>query len=149
MKRTLFAALLVAPCLALPAMAEGMKPAKPAAPARVTWEQHFAKANTTHDGHLTLEQAKAGYPSLVKHFTDIDVGGKGFITEDDMRAWHALQRAQHPPAGDNKLRPRHAFQPKPMGHPPVKASTIGTVPKGTHTVGPDAPASREEGRAPG
>ena len=79
MKRTLLAALFVLPCLALPALAEDAGPATPAKSThtRVTWQQHFAQANSAHDGHLTLEQAKSGYPSLFRHFAEIDAGGEG------------------------------------------------------------------------
>ena len=147
MQRTVFAVMLVLPCLALPALADDPKPApQPATHARGTWEQHFTEANTTHDGHLTAEQAKAGYPTIAKHFAEIDTGGKGFVTLDDVRAWHKVQRAAHPPATENKLRPRNAYQPSVTPHPAVKASSQGTVPRPTTTVGPDAPRT---GGAPG
>jgi hypothetical protein len=79
---------------------------------RPKWEEHFDQANKAHDGHLTLEEAKAGYPTIAKHFQSIDVDGKGFVTLDNVRAWHALRRAtshlrQTP---DDELRPRRAFQ---------------------------------------
>ena len=121
----------------MPALAEDAKP-KPSPP-RLTWEQHFANANTAHDGHLTSEQAKAGYPSLFKHFADIDSGGKGFVTTEDVKAWHKAQRVRHQPEQENKLRPRHTFQPTTGAHPAIKASSQRVVPRGTATVGPDAP----------
>jgi hypothetical protein len=62
---------------------------------RATMDQRFTKANTTHDGHLTLVQAKAGYPTVVRHFTDIDVTKKGYITEADIRAWDKAERERH------------------------------------------------------
>jgi hypothetical protein len=62
---------------------------------RQTMAQHFEKANTTHDGHLTLEQAKAGYKSIVPHFAEIDRDKKGYITQDDIRAYYKQQRALH------------------------------------------------------
>ena len=110
MKRTLLAYLCTVPRLALPALVEGSKP-KPAQP-RLTWEQHFANANTAHDGYLTLEQAKAGYQSLFKDFADIDPGGKGFVTTEDVKTWHKAQRVRHQPKPDNKPRPRYTFQPR-------------------------------------
>ena len=70
-------------------------PAPASAPAphpRVSMDQRFANANTTHDGHLTLEQAKAGYPTVAKHFTQIDTAKRGYITEDDIRAWEKAER---------------------------------------------------------
>ena len=65
--------------------------AKPAHRTRLTWEQRFAQANTTNDGHLTLEQAKAGYATVARHFQDIDLDSKGYVTKDDVRAWHKVQ----------------------------------------------------------
>jgi hypothetical protein len=90
-------------------------PAKtPAAPAhhRMSWQERFAGANTTHDGHLTLEQAKAGYATVARHFSEIDAGKKGYVTQDDITAWHKQQRsARHhaPGSADNRLRPRPAL----------------------------------------
>jgi len=85
-------------------------PASAATPAphpRVSMDQRFTNANTTHDGHLTLDQAKAGYPTVAKHFTQIDATKKGYITEDDIRAWEKAERdrrheAQQPAATPNK-----------------------------------------------
>jgi hypothetical protein len=53
-------------------------------------------------------QAKAGYTTVAKHFTKIDATNKGYITEDDIRAWEqaarekcheAKQAATTPPMG--------------------------------------------------
>lgn len=82
---------------------------QPAAPARATpeartpahhhaapWERKFARANTSHDGHLTLEQAIRGYITIARHFKAIDTGSKGYVTIDDVRAWHQKRReARH------------------------------------------------------
>jgi hypothetical protein len=70
-------------------------------------DQRFTNANVTHDGHLTLDQAKAGYPTVAKHFVQIDATKKGYITEDDIRAWEKAERerrheAQQPAATPNK-----------------------------------------------
>ncbi len=77
------------------------KPA-PAVHHRETMEERFAKANATHDGHLTLVQAKAGYPIVAKRFTEIDAAKRGYVTEDDIRAWEKAERARReaakPPA---------------------------------------------------
>ncbi len=62
---------------------------------RLTMAQRFEQANVTHDGHLTLEQAKAGYKSVARHFAAIDVDKKGFVTEDDIRAYNKAQHALH------------------------------------------------------
>jgi len=86
-------------------------PATPAtAPAphpHVSMAQKFASANTTHDGHLTAEQAKGGYPAVARHFAEIDATKKGYITEDDIRTWEKAERerrhaTQQPAATPNK-----------------------------------------------
>jgi len=59
---------------------------------RETMDERFAKANTTHDGHLTLAQAKAGYPTVARHFTEIDTAKAGYVTEDQIRAWEKAER---------------------------------------------------------
>src|SRR4051812_42672354 len=59
----------------------------------MSWEERFTEANTSHDGHLTVEQAKLGYKTVARHFRDIDTDAKGFVTENDIRAWHAMQKA--------------------------------------------------------
>jgi hypothetical protein len=85
--------LLAAAMLALPAFADTTT-AKPTH-VRVTMPQHFEQANITHDGHLTLDQAKAGYKSIARHFAAIDQDKKGYITEDDIRAYNKAQRTLH------------------------------------------------------
>ncbi|WP_428488389.1 hypothetical protein [Rhodopila sp.] len=100
--------------MTLPAFADDT-PAqdKPAAHhARMTWEERFTQANLAHDGHLTLEEAKHGYHAIARHFGDVDVDGKGYVTENDIRAWHASQKTarEHLKAAEDPLRPRNAFQ---------------------------------------
>src|SRR4051812_7055620 len=104
--------VLVLPC---PAVAQDAQPAAPAvekATKRLKWQERFAQANTAHDGHPTLDQAKAGYPAIATHFSSIDVDGKGYVTENDIRAWHALRRAAAhlSRSPDDELRPRNAYQ---------------------------------------
>ena len=75
-------------------------PAPPVATApaphhRETAEQRFTKANATHDGHLTLAQAKTGYPTVAKHFTEIDAAKKGYVTAEQIRAWEKAERELH------------------------------------------------------
>ena len=43
-------------------------------------EKRFNAANTTHDGKLTLEQAKAGMPRVAKNFDKIDTEKNGYVT---------------------------------------------------------------------
>jgi hypothetical protein len=83
----------------------------PAKRTHMSWEARFAEANTAHDGHLTLDEAKAGYKTVARHFHDIDTDGKGYVTENDVRAWHATQKAaRHAKEPDDLLRPRPALQ---------------------------------------
>lgn len=80
------------PILVVPALDRDIP--KPAGHApRVTWEQHFTRANPAHDGHLTLTEAKEGYPLVAEHFDDIDTDHKGYVTENDIRAWQIMRRA--------------------------------------------------------
>ncbi|MBS0561392.1 MAG: EF-hand domain-containing protein [Proteobacteria bacterium] len=67
--------------------------AAPAAKRHATLAQRFADANTTHDGHLTLDQARAGLPATARHFTAIDKDNKGYVTLDDIHAYYKAQRA--------------------------------------------------------
>lgn len=117
--------------------------AKPAPHHRMNWQQRFEQANTTHDGHLTLEQAKGGYPSIARHFTEIDSAGKGYVTEDDIRAWHKQRRSSHHarPSAENALQLRPAMQLTfPEAHP-FNASTTRMAPMSPGEVRdvPDVP----------
>lgn len=68
-------------------------PARPARPPRQTFKQRFDAANTTHDGKLTLEQAKAGrLPRIAANFDAIDTGRKGYVTLADIQAYNRAQR---------------------------------------------------------
>jgi hypothetical protein len=76
-------------------------PAPSGAPAgqNATREQRFVAqfqaANTTHDGHLTLDQAKAGsMPMIVRHFSEIDLSGKGYVTMADVQAYRHARAVQ-------------------------------------------------------
>jgi hypothetical protein len=60
-----------------------------AASSHQTMHDRFAAANITHDGHLTLEQAKAGYKSVAKKFDAIDKDHKGYVTEADIHAYYS------------------------------------------------------------
>ena len=86
--------------------------AVPTHAARKTWQQHFTDANLAHNGHLTLEEAQGGYADVSKHFEDIDADHKGYVTENDIRAWRAMRKAAHRlmKQPEDKLRPRSAVQ---------------------------------------
>ncbi len=56
----------------------------------------FYAANTTHDGHLTLAQAKtADLGPIADHFTEIDTRHLGYITPYDIEAWRLDDMARH------------------------------------------------------
>jgi hypothetical protein len=88
------------------AVSPGAAPA-PAAPAepgtaspaparrRQPLPERFAEANTTHDGHLTRDQASAArWYYITKNFDAIDKARQGFVTVDDIRAYAAARRAE-------------------------------------------------------
>jgi hypothetical protein len=68
---------------------------------RLTMQQRFEQANATHDGHLTLDQAKAGYKAVARHFEAMDQDKKGYVTEADIHAYYKTQRALHHQAVSN------------------------------------------------
>ncbi|MCW3475457.1 EF-hand domain-containing protein [Limobrevibacterium gyesilva] len=82
---------------AAPATKPAAKPAgKTASTSHMTLQQRFDAANTTHDGHLTKEQARsAKMTQTVRHFDAIDKDHKGYVTMDDLHAYASAQRAQH------------------------------------------------------
>ena len=60
---------------------------------RRTLEQRFDEANTTHDGHLTEEQARARMPSVARDFAAIDTGHAGYVTLEQIRDHAHAKRA--------------------------------------------------------
>jgi hypothetical protein len=82
--------------------------------ARTTWQQRFAKANVAGDGHLTLDEAKDGFPLVAKHFTNIDIDGKGFVTETDLRTWYAMRKV----ARGLRALPEDPMRPSTAGDQP-------------------------------
>lgn len=56
--------------------------------------EKFEAANVTHDGRLTEQQAEAGgLKSIAHHFHEIDRDGKGYVTMQDVHAWHKARHA--------------------------------------------------------
>jgi hypothetical protein len=84
--------------LILPALLVMQAPAHAAH--RMTMHQRFEQANTTHDGHLTEEQAKLGMKSVARHFDAIDKDHKGYVTEADIHAYYKNLRAARHHAAD-------------------------------------------------
>ncbi len=89
-----------APAVAAPAVAPPAT-ATPAAPKKMvghkqTLQQHFDMANSTHDGHLTKDQATAAKWSYVaKNFAAMDATKKGFVTVDDIHAYAHTHHVSH------------------------------------------------------
>lgn len=92
-------AVLAGPVLAQPAQPATPRSGQPTTAAAVapanaapthrrrTMQERFDAANTTHDGHLTLEQARAGrMNAVVRDFAEIDTAKRGYVTLDDIRA---------------------------------------------------------------
>ena len=73
----------------------------PSTPARArhgrrTRAERFNQANTTHDGKLTLEQARAAHMNaVVRDFSAIDKNGKGYVTLAEIREHGREVRAAH------------------------------------------------------
>ena len=99
---------LLASVVAMPAFAQTTPPAPRPALDGVTPPQpspppprgggrlraRFEAANTTHDGHLTLEQARVGRMMMVtRRFDEIDTAHKGYVTLEDLRTFARAQRA--------------------------------------------------------
>jgi hypothetical protein len=60
------------------------------------WHDKFSAANTTHDGRLTMQQAQtANMRPIVEHFSAIDLKHRGFVTFNDIMAWHLDDMAKH------------------------------------------------------
>lgn len=89
----LFHPLFLLPLLVTPVLAEPVMPPAAEHHGRRSVEQHFAEANSTRNGRLTLDQAAAGYKSIAKSFTQIDVNRRGYVTLDDIKAWKAAKKA--------------------------------------------------------
>jgi hypothetical protein len=106
---------------------------------RMTWQQRFTQANLAHDGHLTLQEANGGYPTVARHFTEIDADKKGYLTEEDIANWHKLQRAMHHAnqgRSSDGLRPRPAVQRGSTAPQPLNTSTDGKMLPMTPTDAP-------------
>ena len=126
MRRLLLASCIaLAPGLAL-AQTSGAVPPPPSGPEMVggpggpgTWGgkawhhdvdpgvflMKFYAANTTHDGHLTLAQAKAGgLTEVADHFPQIDIAKRGYVTYYDIVAWRLDSWAKHLQERANQLR---------------------------------------------
>lgn len=92
----------VAPA-ATPAAPVAASPAATSTHPRRTMDERFAAANTTKDGKLTLDQAKAGHlRAVARDFAMIDKTKRGYVTLDDIKAHQSEQRATRKAARDAK-----------------------------------------------
>ncbi len=90
--------ILIAAAYAQTPMTGTAEPAAPTATAKPhrahrTLQERFDEANTTHDGHLTAEQARAKMPSVARDFAAIDTDQKGYVTIDQIKAHTKAVRA--------------------------------------------------------
>jgi hypothetical protein len=84
------------PAPAVPAPAVPAKPPRPVKP-RLTFAQRFDAANTTHDGRLTLDQARAAHMyALSRRFDAIDADHKGYVTSQDIVAYRKAMKGKAP-----------------------------------------------------
>lgn len=74
--KTLASVFVIA--LALPAAAETSRDEQ--------IDEHFAAADTNHDGQLTLTEAQAGMPRVAANFTKIDADQSGTVTLAEIKA---------------------------------------------------------------
>ena len=85
------------PAVGTPSGETAASPAKPPRPRRRTLQERFEAANTTHDGHLTAEQARSHMPAVARDFDQIDTAHAGYVTLDQIldhnRAAAAARRA--------------------------------------------------------
>lgn len=85
---------------------------------RSSLTDRFGEANTTHDGHLTAEQARSGMPAVARDFAAIDMGHRGFVTLDDIKAYRHTRRLER----------RAAKQAAQGGAQPASARTGAGLP---------------------
>jgi hypothetical protein len=150
----LFYALLLLSLCGGPALAQSVVPPAAAHHGRRSAAEHFADANTTHDGRLTLEQATTGYKSVAKSFDQIDVAHHGYITMDDIKAWRAAKKAARlaakhaaTDAADGIVRPGRASR-NWMGARTLETSTDMIVPPQAEPqpTGVDLPTAPVDGK---
>lgn len=91
------AAIPVAAQTAPAAAPAASQPAHRAKRTHLSLEKRFEEANTTHDGHLTRDQASASklMRTVSENFDAIEKDHKGYVTEDDIRAWYKARREAH------------------------------------------------------
>jgi hypothetical protein len=90
--------------------------------------ERFQAANTTGDGRLTLDQARAGHmPMIAAHFAEIDTGGRGYVTLPDIEAWRRAHRPPRDPRQNGFAPPPGGQNSARQGSPPARADTIAAA----------------------
>jgi hypothetical protein len=102
---------------------------------RGTWQHRFDAANTTHDGRLTLEQAKAGHmPMVVRNFSAIDTDHKGYVTKQDIQNFLAAHQQVRRSGAAHAPSPAYSVG---VGAAPGTAAPTSNPPStGSSTAGP-------------
>jgi Ca2+-binding EF-hand superfamily protein len=62
-------------------------------------QERFLAADKNGDGQLSREEAKSGMPRVSERFEEIDAGGKGFVTLNDLKAHFAQRLGKRSGAG--------------------------------------------------
>ncbi|TKI06105.1 EF-hand domain-containing protein [Martelella alba] len=57
-------------------------------------QSRFTRADTNHDGKLTLDEAKSGMPMVAKYFSEIDAGHTGYVTLPQLEQFMASHQRQ-------------------------------------------------------
>ncbi|MCW3480680.1 hypothetical protein OL229_14125 [Neisseriaceae bacterium JH1-16] len=70
----------------------------------------FGSVDTSHDGKLSREEAKAGMPWMNKLFDEIDTGRKGYaLRKTSRRSWPSNARGAIPHHSDGYAAPSAAL----------------------------------------
>jgi len=57
-------------------------------------QERLKAADKNGDGKISREEAAASLPRLAKHFDEIDTNKDGFITKEEMKAFHDKKQAE-------------------------------------------------------
>jgi hypothetical protein len=91
-----------------------MPPTQSPPHARMPLRVRFENANTTRDGRLTADQAQAGgLRGIARHFAEIDVEHKGYVTLQDIHAWQKAMHAARMNGGQGAMPPASGGPPPP------------------------------------
>jgi EF hand len=57
--------------------------------------ERIKAADKDNDGRISGAEADASLPRIAKRFGDIDANKDGFLTRDELRAWHRARAEKH------------------------------------------------------